>query len=898
VHRPQEPPADTKSPLLPLDTDQATLEAAGGKGLNLSRLLRAGFPVPPGFIVGTTAYDAFVRTNRLAETIRTALHASSLDDPGALETASRTIRDPFSSMSLPTSLIGALDAAYAGLGRPPVAVRSSATAEDLPGFSFAGQQDTFLNVIGIEALQRAVIDCWSSLWTPRAIGYRARNGIDQEHVSLAVIVQQMVPSEASGVLFTANPLTGKRTETVVDATFGLGEALVSGQVEPDHFVVDALDKCILNKALGQKTIAIREQEGGGTVAVPHDAADRQALADTRILELAELGQRVADLFGAPQDIEWASADGRLYLLQSRPITTLYPVPEGIAPEPLQVLLSFGAVQGLLDPITPLARDLFRGAFAGAARVFGYRFALEGLPTLLEAGERLWVNVTGMLGNRLGRTVALAAMEYVEPGSRQALLGLLDDGELPPPGNLRARTFLHLLRALLPLVGRALLTLLAPDAQRKQLLTTLEAQLKHLRDEMAAAGSPSARLTAIRRAPEDTFYILLPQFVPRFGMGMATYNLLTHLAASLREGKLDTRTMMRGLPHNVTTEMDLTLWQAAQAIRADPNSSAHCTEADATTLAGEYLAGRLPPVAQQSIAGFMDRYGMRGLGEIDLGRPRWNEDPTPLMQAIQSYLQIDDPTLAPDAVFERGRRAAEAESERLVGDLRSTRCGWAKARLARWAARRMRALTGLRETPKFTIVRFFALIREGLLADGETWVAQGVLDHPDDVFYLRLAELEVLAAGDRRDWRSLVRARQRDAAREQQRKQIPRLLLSDGRALYEGIATAGVEEGQVLVGSPVSPGVAEGVVRVVLDPRRTPLAPGEILVCPGTDPSWTPLFLAAGGLVMEVGGMMTHGAVVAREYGIPAVVGVDDATRRLHTGQRVRVDGSSGQVAIL
>jgi phosphohistidine swiveling domain-containing protein len=289
--------------------------------------------------------------------------------------------------------------------------------------------------------------------------------------------------------------------------------------------------------------------------------------------------------------------------------------------------------------------------------------------------------------------------------------------------------------------------------------------------------------------------------------------------------------------------------------------------------------------------------MRGLGEIDLGRLRWHQDPTPLMQAIQSYLRIDDPALAPDAVFARGRQAAEAEIERLVEALRGTRRGWIKARLARWAARRMRALAGLRETPKFAIVRFLALIRQALLADGEMWVTEGVLGRPDDVFFLHQAELEALAAGDRRDWRSLVHARRQANAREQQRKQVPRLLLSDGRALYAGVTAVDAQEGRVLVGSPVSPGVAEGVVRVVLDPRSTQLLPGEILVCPGTDPSWTPLFLAAGGLVMEVGGMMTHGAVVAREYGIPAVVGVDEATQKLHTGQRVRVDGSSGRVMI-
>jgi pyruvate,water dikinase len=777
-------------------------------------------------------------------------------------------------------------------------VRSSATTEDLPGASFAGQQDTFLNVVGEESLRKAVIDCWSSLWTARAISYRARNRIDHKTASLAVVVQEMVASESSGVMFTANPLTGKRTEMVIDATFGLGEALVSGQVEPDHYVVDP-DGRILSKSLGSKETSIHGQAGGGTVAVHQDASELQVLDDGTILELARMGRQVAHLFGAPQDIEWAYGDGQLILLQSRPITTLYPLPESIPATPLKVMFSFGAVQGLLDAMTPLGRDMIRGAFVGGARLFGYQYTAEDQPTLLEAGERMWANISGLINNQPGQKVVLAALEYVEPGTRQALLSLLRDGELPVSGRPRPITFLRLLRVLLPAMARGLRTLLHPDAQRDQLLRDLEAWLELLQAKMAATASPSERLALIRNTASDAFYFVLPQFVPRFGMGMATYNLLVRLAANLPpSARPDTRTMMRGLPHNVTTEMDLFLWQAAQAVRADPESLEHCTRVDAVILTSEYLAGRLPATAQNSIAGFIDRYGVRGLGEIDLGRPRWREDPTPLLQTIQSYLRIDDPALAPDVVFERGEQAAEAEIDRLVQTLGSTRGGWIKARLARWSARRMRALTGLRETPKFTVIRFFALVRKTLLTDGETWVAEGLLERPDDLFFLRLAELEALAAGDRRDWKSLVRVRRQANAWEKRRRQIPRLLLSDGRAFYEGVAAGEAQKDHVLVGSPVSPGVVEGTVRVVLDPRDTQLEPGEILICPGTDPSWTPLFLVAGGLVMEVGGMMTHGAVVAREYGIPAVVGVHEATRRLRTGQRIHVDGSNGHVVLL
>jgi pyruvate,water dikinase len=315
--------------LLPFDHPAISIENAGGKGANLARLAQAGYAVPGGFIVSTAAYQEFVQANQLEPRLLARL-ADLPADPAALEAASRDIRAWFAAGSLPEALAGALRQAYAALGQPAVAVRSSATAEDLPELSFAGQQDTYLNVTGEAALLAAVLRCWGSLWTARAIGYRQRNGLPQAGLALAVVVQQMIQSEVSGVLFTANPLSGLRSELVIDATFGLGEALVSGQVEPDHYVVGQADgPRILSKTLGAKALAIRSQPGGGVTAVGGDvgqAGQTQALPDEQILALAEMGWRVQDEYGFPQDIEWAWADGKLYLLQSRPITSLFPVP--------------------------------------------------------------------------------------------------------------------------------------------------------------------------------------------------------------------------------------------------------------------------------------------------------------------------------------------------------------------------------------------------------------------------------------------------------------------------------------------------------------------------------------------------------------------------------------------
>jgi pyruvate,water dikinase len=373
---------------------------------------------------------------------------------------------------------------------------------------------------------------------------------------------------------------------------------------------------------------------------------------------------------------------------------------------------------------------------------------------------------------------------------------------------------------------------------------------------------------------------------------------------------------RGLPHNVTTEMDLALWRVAQTILADSDSSKLFQETSASDLSSQYLQAVLPSQVQESIVSFMERYGARGVGEIDIGLPRWGEDPTHIMQVLQSYIQIKDPDMAPDAVFARSAKSAEQAAAQLESAVRQMHGGFIKSRLLRWAISRYRALAGMREAPKFFAIRMMGIIRQGLLQSGQELVDAGHLKQRDDLFFLSIRELDELnealvkfknrptSEQNEPDVHTLTQAIQVRVAerrakyeREHLRKQIPRVLLSDGMTYYEGVRAPEGQEGAI-IGDPVSPGEVEGIARVIFDPHSSQLAPGEILVCPGTDPAWTPLFLTASGLVMEVGGMMTHGSVVAREYGIPAVVGVHQATERIKTGQRLRVNGSTGEITLI
>jgi pyruvate,water dikinase len=877
------------------EIDHDALPLVGGKAANLGEMVRAKLPVPEGFCVTTTAYGRAAGEADLEETL-VALATTPPEEAARLSELAAAARSALLEVTIPDDLARGIVAEYEALGDDvPVAVRSSATAEDLPQASFAGQQDTFLNVVGAGPVLETVRRCWASLWTDRAVSYRATNGIDPRAVRLAVVVQRMVAAEVSGVLFTANPVTGRRRQAVIDASVGLGEAVVSGAVNPDHFVVDTATGRILERRPGDKRVAVVANPGGGTRRVEPARGEEVCLSDDQIRALADLGSRVEAHYGAPQDTEWAiDAEGRIRLLQARPITTLFPLPAR-APNPeddLRVYFSASVAQGVYQPLTPMGRQAFRLLGASISTLLGYppadRFA--GPRPYAEAAGRLFVDITPALRSTFGRGLLDLAMRNMEARTVPILHRLAEDPRLAPTTSGRlpvARAVLpRLLRLGLP--QRAVRALLRPEAARRRAAWTAEG----FRAAGALPAGAEGRLDEAERLLLGGPPSLLPGVPPTFVAGLVANALAGKLLGNLATED-ERRVALRALPYNPTTEMDLDLWALAQHVRAEPDAARAVRESHARELALRYHDGALPGVLQDGLARFLETYGHRAVAEIDLGLPRWSEDPAHVLGVLSNYLRLEDPERAPDVQFRRAAREAEEMIEDLVR--RASRRGRLRGRLVGFLLGRARALLGLREMPKFCIILLFARVRAVLLSAGEELAKAGCLGRAEDVFFVSLPEARRAAAGE--DLRPLVRERRAEYERETRRRHVPRVLLSDGTEPEAEVQPEAVHPERDLEGTPASGGVKSGRARVVLDPADGGLEPGEILVAPSTDPGWTPLFLTAGGLIMEMGGPMSHGAIVAREYGIPAVVGVPDATRRISTGQELTVDGSSGTVTL-
>jgi pyruvate,water dikinase len=855
------------------EIDRTQLAVVGGKGAHLGELSRIeGIRVPAGFCVTT---DAFRRIMAEAPSIDDRLDRLSRlnpDDREAIRTLSAEIRRTLEGTVVPDDLAGAITDALARLGEQAAhAVRSSATAEDLPTASFAGQQDTYLNVVEPAAVLQHVSRCWASLFTERAVTYRLRNGFDHRKVHMAVVVQQMVFPQAAGILFTADPVTGNRKVVSVEASLGLGEALVSGLVNGDVFKVR--DGEVVAKAVATKQLAIHASPAGGTrqQAIEPERQDQPALTDAQVVRLAQLGRRIEAHFGRPQDIEWCLVDDGFQIVQSRPITTLFPIP-AVDDGENHVYVSVGHQQMMTDPMKPLGLSFWQ---------------MTTPRPMAEAGGRLFVDVTRGLASPASRTGLLELMGRGDPLIGDALQTILERGDfvrsLPDEGPAWA-----------PPGGGAPAPIETDPAMVAELIRRSQASIAALKRDIRTK-SGSALLDFILADIQELKRILFdPQSHQVFMAAMeATWWLNEQLQAWLGE-KNAADTLTQSVPHNVTSEMGLALLDVADVIRPHPEVVAFVQDVEDEDFLDELA--KLPGgrEARDAIRAWLDKYGMRCVGEIDITKPRWSERPTTLVPLILGNIRNFEPG-AGKRRFEQGRQEAWEKEQELLERLRALPDGERKAEEAKRMIDRVRTFIGYREYPKYGMVSRYFVYKQALLEEAERLVQAQVLREKEDIFYLRFEELHDVVRANQVDDR-LIRER-KDAFRSYQALTPPRVLTSDGEAVAGAYRRDDLPAG-ALVGLPVSAGTIEGRARVILDMAEADLEAGDILVTAYTDPSWSPLFVAIRGLVTEVGGLMTHGAVIAREYGLPAVVGVEHATRMIRDGQRIRVHGTDGYVEIL
>jgi rifampicin phosphotransferase len=703
--------------------------------------------------------------------------------------------------------------------------------------------------VGPAAILRHVSRCWASLFTERAVTYRLRNGLDHRKADMAVVVQRMVVPRAAGILFTADPVTSNRRVVSVEAVAGLGEVLVSGVMNADVYKV-------------------RDGEVVDTAA----RGDQPVLTEAQAVRLAELGRRIEAHFGRPQDIEWCLAGDGFEIVQSRPITALFPIPEaGDAGK--HVYVSVGHQQMMTDPMKPLGLSVFQ---------------LTALPRMYEAGGRLFVDVAERLASPTIRAGLIALIGKSEPLIGNALQTIVDRGDFIPsvPDDDDGRGG--------PPAGSVPAPIGNDPALVAELISRSEAAVAAVERDLAATSGPAvfdvilADIQALKRLLSDP----LNHQVIMAGMEAAWW-LNEHLEAWLGEKNV-ADVLTQSAPGNITSEMGLALLEVADVIRPHPEVVAVLEHVEGDDFLDELAGLAGGREARDAIQAYLDRYGMRCVGEIDITRPRWREHPSALVPALLGNIRHFDPG-AGQRRFEQGRQEAWEKEQELLARLRALPGGKPKAEEAKRMIDRVRTFAGYREYPKYHIVSRYFVYRKALLEAAEHLVRAGVLREPEDSFYLSFQELQDVVRTHAVDDR--VIAERRLAFRSYEALTPPRVLTSEGEVVAGAYARGDLPAG-ALIGLPVSRGTVEGRARVVADMAEAELEPDDILVTAYTDPSWTPLFVAIKGLVTEVGGLMTHGAVIAREYGLPAVVGVEHATRLIRDGQRIRVHGTDGYVELV
>ncbi|MFS0777596.1 phosphoenolpyruvate synthase [Neobacillus sp. 3P2-tot-E-2] len=851
------------------EMEKAKLSLVGGKGLNLAKLSKIpGIHVPEGFCVTTAGFQKAIEQNETFHTLLEQLNRITVVKSNQISVISRKIREQLLEVEIPSDVVKAVTHYLSQFGeKHAYAVRSSATAEDLPHASFAGQQDTYLNIIGNKAILQHISNCWASLFTDRAVIYRMQNGFDHRQVSLSVIVQKMVFPQASGVLFTADPITSNRKLLSIDASFGLGEALVSGIVSPDSYKVQE-DK-IVEKLIAAKKVAIYGRKDGGTETnqINPDQQKTQTLNNQQILQLARIGRQIETYFGCPQDIEWCLVDDTFYIVQSRPITTLFPIPQATDQEN-RVYVSVGHQQMMTDPIKPL----------------GLSFYLLTTPAPMRtAGGRLFVDVTPMI------EMIVNTLGQYDPLTKDALLSVIERGDF-------IKSLPNVEKAHRP--GSSHTNMPAEIENNHVIVSDLIKNSQTSIEELKQNIEKKTGSELFDFILEDIQQLKKILFDPQSSRVIqAAMNASSWINEKMNEWlgeKNAADTLSLSVSNNITSEMGLALLDVADVIRPYPEVISYLQQVKEDPFLDELVTFEGGQEAQEAIKAYLNKYGMRCAGEIDTTNPRWSEKPTTLVPLILGNIKNYEPS-AGKRKFEQGLQVALKKEQELVERLEQLPDGIAKVKETKRTISTLRNFIGYREYPKYGMMNRYFVYKQALLKEAEQLLQTGVIHQEEDIYYLTFEELHEVVRTNKLDYNII--SKRKNEYKFYEKLSPPRVITSDGEIITGQYKRENLPA-QAIVGLPVSSGVIEGRARVILNMEDATIEDGDILVTSFTDPGWTPLFVAIKGLVTEVGGLMTHGAVIAREYGLPAVVGVENATKLIKDGQRIRVNGTDGYIEIV
>ncbi len=848
----------------------------GGKGANLGEMLKANLPVPGGFVLLTNAYQKFIDHNHLEENIQSLLNNVDKNDIDGMEKASKKIKDLFEKGEIPNEVLEEIHRIYRFQGNREVAIRSSSTAEDLPGISFAGQYSTYLNVQGDEEVYKYIKKCWASLWNARAVSYRKEQKIDNRDLGHGVIVQNLINSEKSGILFTANPVNGRRDQILINSSWGLGEAIVGGEVTPDQWAVDKNTRSIVEEKIAKKeTMTIRKEKGILFIPVPKSKQREITLNKKEIENLLDLALKVERYFGSPQDIEWAFSEGKFYLVQSRPITSLYPIPKVIQGKGgFRIYINVNNYsQAMKEPFTPMGVDIVKSIFGGVVdRFIKKNSKADSLWWAQVIGGRLFFDITDFM--RTERSWDKFKKEDPadkDPMTTKALLQLVQRNreEIIDPKkavNMKKMINYNLIKILISTAAKISYGARSPINARNKALSLGQKEIEAIKEQRKQLKTIENKLSYLERNGGESF-------VTGFGIVFYVWASSSYIqkARKIMEQYLEDTTdldyVQKSVPYSATTEMGMEILSLAKSFDK---------------------RGKKPTAEDTEIKKFLEKYGHRNSIELDVGIPVWKEDPQYVLDLISTYIDNKNYQQAIDK-FYLGKKEAEKAIQRIKRKLEE-KGQKAKAKKVEKLLRDFREMFGIREQSKFFIRQVLTVFREVLIEIGEELKNKGLLEDKIDVFYVTIADIR-----SNKNLKQLVIENKENYNRDLKRV-APRLLTNTGECIYSP-----VEEGKEgsRVGIPVSPGVYQGKIRILHNPEEGhKLEKGEILVTTGTNPSWTPLFLKLGALIMETGGPISHGSVVAREYGLPAVAGVINATTILKDGQVVKVNGETGIVELV